>query len=223
MRKLLMGAIGVMFASCGFGQLDSYTVTITTSRAASIQADQIQFSVYVDAPMTSSLTDAAAVVAGLGLKASDLSSVYTYTTQEGLKRQTVLEWAFSLTAPIGSMTSTVAAVENLAQTVAKGSSGMTVAFDVDGLVASAASQNAQNCPVTAMMADARAQAQKLGSAAGFGVGQVMAVSDASPPEDLEIADASRVSYAEFVIIGQFQNPAPVLACTLVVKFRLLPS
>lgn len=221
MRKLLPWAIGLVFAPYGFGQLDPYTVTVTASRTLTVQADQVVFNVVVDAPMTSGLSDVVAAVGSVGITASNLSSVYTTSVVAGGKPQQVLEWSFTLATAFATMKDTIMALGNLQQALAKQKSGMIVSFNVVGTQASTDLQNTQTCPVASLMADARAEAQKLGNAAGMGVGKVLALSDAGVQAPVAyLALGARIG--TFVGLASFVNPADVIQnCLVTVKFQLI--
>jgi hypothetical protein len=209
-------AICLMLAPCGFGQLDSHTITITASRPLSAQADHAQFDVVVTAPPTAGLSDVVATVASLGLSASNLSNVSNSTVQAAAAPQQVFVWTFGLSVPFASMTQTLTGLSNLQQSIVKQNPGVTLTFDVNG---TQASQTSQPCPFPLLVADARGMAQRLASAAGMTVGNLLALSDAS----------GQGSYAATIIGGFVQlsgllsvvQGVPPQVCTLTVKFQLI--
>ncbi|HLG95546.1 MAG TPA: hypothetical protein VKX49_04460 [Bryobacteraceae bacterium] len=66
-----------MAAAPALAQLETDTITVAANRQVSLQPDQIVFSVQVSAPQTASIDDVLAKIAGTGLSAADLSSVYS--------------------------------------------------------------------------------------------------------------------------------------------------
>jgi uncharacterized protein YggE len=104
-------------------------------------------------------------------------------------------------------------------------SKQTVQFYAQETRVSPALQQSQGCSQVNLVSDARTQAQNLSVAAGFSVGPVLAVSDASGPPF--IPSAVRIqTFASFLQVGAFlPSPVPIyatppLTCAAVVKFRL---
>src|ERR1039457_2549508 len=65
----------VMSASLAFGQIDSNAVTVTASRNANLQPDQVLFGVGVTSGLNVSLDDVVAALAGSGITVANFSSV----------------------------------------------------------------------------------------------------------------------------------------------------
>lgn len=60
-------------ASLAFAQLDSNSVTVTASANFTVQPDQVLFDVILTAPITSSLDNVLAALAGSGITQANLS------------------------------------------------------------------------------------------------------------------------------------------------------
>ena len=111
-----------------------------------------------------------------------------------------------MTAPIGNFKSTVTQLQSLQQLITQKKNGMSVSFSVSGTQVSAQSQQAATCSTADLLADARAQAQKMAVAAGAGVGNVLAMSGATVTQPASGA--------------LFSSPASTPSCTITVKFAL---
>src|SRR5258708_33311542 len=121
----------VMSAFVAFGQLDSNSVTVSASRSAILQADQIVVAVYVDSGLNLSLEDAVAALAGTGITAANLSSIGP-TQQYPTPPDPTVEWVFALTAPISKVNDTASLLANLQQNIAKKNNGLTMSFALQG-------------------------------------------------------------------------------------------
>src|ERR1039457_5845555 len=104
----------VMSASLAFGQIDSNAVTVTASRNANLQADQVLFGVGVTSGFNVSLDDVVAALAGSGITVANFSSV---SSQQGLvftgpvvpnppALQPMLQWNFALPVPLARLKDT---------------------------------------------------------------------------------------------------------------------
>jgi hypothetical protein len=200
-------------ASLGFGQLDPYTVTISASRSTAVQPDQIALSVYVTSGLNTGLNDVVAALPGSGITAANL---YSVSTLPYMPQQT-LQWAFALTVPLSQIGATIATLTNLQQTVAQNNSGMTLTFATGPAQASPQLLASQSCSIPDLVADARAQAQKLADAAGLPLGQLITIQSGAPgspvPEVISLIGAPG-----FPVFGGAGSTN--FNCTIVVKFAL---
>src|SRR5215813_9711645 len=186
--------------------LSDRSVTVTASRNNNVTPDQATFSVTVLSPTDSSRDDVLAIVQDAGITVANFDSVYTSIVNpfSGTPGP-VLQWNFILTAPLTGLKSTVAQLTSLQQTVAQKKNGMSVSFSLRGTQASALALAAQPCATSDLIADARAQAQKMAAAASGGVGGILAISGSAtvtPPG---------VSLFPSVVVP---------TCSLTVKFAL---
>ena len=187
---------------------NSNSVTVTASRPANIQPDQVVFGVEVDTGLDGTLDAAVNALQGSGITASNFNSVGTVQqyNPSGATTQSVLAWTFSLTVPFSDMKSTIGLLSAVQKSVGAAKNGISVSFSVTGTAVSQQAQQAQQCSQTDLVSDARAQAQKLAAAAGKGVGAVLAMSSG--------------------VVTTAQGNGPVTssvstpACTLTVKFQL---
>jgi hypothetical protein len=83
---------------------------------------------------------------------------------------------------------------------------MSVSFSVQGTGLSQQAQQGQTCSTTDLLSDARAQAQKIASAAGAGLGNVLAMSATAVTRPASGA--------------LFSSPASLPVCSITVKFAL---
>jgi uncharacterized protein YggE len=193
-----------------FGQAPptSNWITVTATLTANIQPDQVVFSVSVTTPTTSSLTDALNVLQGSGITAANLTGLSTVQqyNNKGLVTQTVLQWTFSLPVAFSNMKSTIGLLSAVQASNAAQNNNISISFSITGTQVSPQAQAAQQCSVVDLLSDAQAQAQKLASAAGKGLGPVLAMSSATTATQSAALASSPVS-----------TPA----CSMTVKFQLM--
>lgn len=218
-------------APLAFGQLDSNSVTVTASRGTSLQPDQAVFGVFVDSGLSSSLDDILAALKGSGITIANFSGVSTVNqpvilptgsgSSTGLPQtiQPTLEWTFGLPVALSKIAETVKALSSLQSSIMQNAAGLTLSFSVQGTQVSQQLQQSQTCVFSDLISDAQTQAQKLASAAGLGVGSILAMS--SPV----VTSVSNGNVVAGVSISRFISPivsSPLLApvCTVTVKFAL---
>ncbi len=190
-----------------FAQVTPNSVTVTASRSNTAQPDQVVFYVRVDGPLTTTQSDALSALQGSGITQANFSSVTT-VQQYGPPTQqatTQLEWTFTLPVAFTDMKTTAGLLSALQKNNAQKKNGLTISFGVQGTQVSAQAQQSQTCSMSDLMSDARTQAQKIASAAGKGVGDVLAVSGST-------------STTTSGTLGS--SPLSALGCTLTVKFQL---
>ena len=216
MRKLwLMWLAG---AGLSYGQLDSNTVTVTASRTATLQPDQVTIGLWAYSKPDTNLDDVIAALPGLGLSAANLSSVFTGLNQE-------LQWSFTMTVPFSKIKDTLTALNELSSIQRN---GMSISYYLQGTKVSPELQAAHPCPQTTLLADAQVQAQKVAAAVGMSVGAVVSMSDgsgASAPAAAFYAisnpfTAVAISGVQAVRFLSLTNSNPQPACSLIVQFRL---
>jgi uncharacterized protein YggE len=225
MRNSAFSILALASASLAFGQLDTHTVTITATRAVSVQPDQSVFALYVNSPVNTSLGEVVSAIQGAGVGASDLLGVYTQTTYVQNQPQDSLQWAFTLAAPFAKISTTVSTLTQLQQSIAE--KGLTLTYALQGIRVSPQLLESQQCTPSDLLADARAQAQKLVDATGFFLGPVLAVSSGNPGPVPSVPLAVGGSYAAVLAPGAVQAvalflpPTPATTnCAITVKFGL---
>lgn len=172
----------VMSASLAFGQLDSNTITVTASRSATLQPDQVVISVDVTSDLNTTLDDVVAALAGSGITIANFSGVnnnnyfYVNPFSPTPSMQPTIDWSFTLPVSLSKMKDTLAMLTALQKTIAQKNSALTLSFAVQGTQVSPQLQQSQVCSVSDLLSDARAQAQKLASAANLFLGSVLAMS-----------------------------------------------
>jgi hypothetical protein len=181
------------------------TITVTANRATSVQPDQIVFSADLYSDPTASRDDVLAVLSGSLLSAANFSTVRAFYQTSSSGHQTAsLNWSFSVTAPLANFKDTTAQLTALQQAVALKENGMSLSFSIYGMQTSPQAQQA--CSNADLLSDARAQALKMASAAGMGVGSVIAMSGAA---------VSQAASGGLFSTGTLQP-----SCSLTVKFAL---
>jgi hypothetical protein len=170
--------------------------------------DQVRFGITVNTGTNATFEDVLAAVQGSGLGAQNFVGLNSYNLvgPAGTGPAPTIDWSFSLSAPLSKMKETIASLTALRNAVAV--KRMTLTFNVSGPQAS----SSQPCPLSDLVADARAQAQKLVDAAGLSLGPILAMSTA----------AGTSSAAVFVPLASFLVGVPSTGspCALTVKFGL---
>ena len=221
MRKSLLILALLTFASLISAQTDSNSITVTASRTPNLQADQTVFGVSVISGLNATFEDVLGALQGSGIALANFTGVTTApyyiigVLQPASDPNPVtppappptLQWSFSLPVPLSKIKDTIGTLTTVQQNVARKNNGLSVLFQVQGTQVSAQSQQSQACVLSDLIADARAQAQKLADAAGLGVGAILAMSGAT-------SGATPI----FLYSSWFSPSTP--NCTLTVKFAL---
>jgi uncharacterized protein YggE len=165
-------------AGMAYGQSAPNSITVTASRNSTLQPDQVVFAVNVASALTNTMSDVLAAVQGAGITATNFSNVTTVQQYISSTQQYAnsLQWTFSLTVPFTNMKSTVATLNGLQLSAAQNKNGLSVSFSVQGTQVSAQAQQAQTCPASGLISDARTQAQNIASASSMTVGSILAMS-----------------------------------------------
>lgn len=234
--KSLQLPVGIFFALAASlaAQTAPRSISVTASRAYPQQPDQIVVAVALSTPLSTNLDDALAALANSGITAADLSSVRTSDiTNPGGSPNCVpgLQWIFTLGVPFTKSKDTATLLTSIRKNVAQNLPGLELQFAVQGVRLSAQLQASQQCPITDLLADARAQAQKLADAAGASVGPIQALSDHSTSPVLPVAYSIAPIFS-FVPVNSCSGTAsgssgtsfaPLPSCAIEVRFTLLPS
>ena len=228
MRRVVLAALVLTSGCLAFGQSVPNSITVTATRTIYAQPDQVVFQVSVSSGLDATLDSVVAALAGSGITAGNLSSVGSagfsgVAGVPGVNFGSPLQWTFTLPVQLSKLKDTLASLTTLQQTIAQKNSSLSMTFSVVGTQASP-----QQCSTPDLIADARAQAQKLANAAGVSVGPIIGVSDA--------ASSSLGSTAAYFIptvlfsglAGSivstplfFIAPTPPLNCSIVVTFAML--
>jgi hypothetical protein len=214
MRNVWLTALWLAATSLAFGQLETNTITIQASRSVNLAPDQVSFYITVSADPTSSLDQIVAALSGLGITASNPSSMYGANDNRGS-----LQWSFTLATPLTKMNATIASLVTLQQSMVKNNSGMSLTFQFQGAYVSPAAFQSQSCPAKDVVADAQTQAQNVAAAAGFAIGPIIAISNGSSATTTAYVanDAFAWGLPNFL----FAYTTTPSGCSLEVKFKLL--
>jgi hypothetical protein len=164
------------------GQLDSNSVTVTASRNATLQPDQVVFAVAVESGLNTSLDDVLAALHGSGITMANFAGINAALqfTNPGISPgEPTIEWSFTLAAPLSKIKDTISTLNSVQQNITKQNKGLNMNFSVQGAQVSPQLALSQPCVLADLLADARVQAQKLASAAGFTVDTILAMSSAT--------------------------------------------
>ncbi len=178
LRRLLFAFL--MSSALGFAQLVPNSITVTATRTINLSPDQVNFSVTVAAPLTTTLDQIVAAVAGAGVTAQNLSSVgpasiLVFTGNVSMPAP-MLDWMFTSQVPLAQLKTTIAMLTNLQNTIAQNNSGLSLSFSVSGLQVSQQLQQAQTCSLSGLISDAQTEAQQIASAGGLGLNGISALS-----------------------------------------------
>ncbi|HUA57298.1 MAG TPA: SIMPL domain-containing protein [Verrucomicrobiae bacterium] len=193
-----------------FGQAaaGANSVTVTATRSANVQPDQVVFTIEVNTPNDGTLDSAVAALQGSGVTAANFSSVATVQIYDpaGGSGQTTLAWYFSLTVSFSDMKSTIGLLSAVQQSAGARNNGISVSFSVSGTAVSPQAQQSAQCSQSGLLSDAKAQAQQLANAAGKALGSVLAMSSST----MTTTQSS----------GPISSTVSTPACSLTVKFQL---
>jgi hypothetical protein len=204
-------------------QLDSNSVTVTASRNTNLQSDQVVFAVAVDTPMDVALNDVVAALQNAGITLSNFAGARTGGSFGVITippppqaPPPQLEWTFGMPVAISKLPDTTATLRSVQQSIAANNKSWTMSFNVQGTQVSLALQQSQVCSIPDLIADARVQAQKLASAAGMSVGNVLAMSSGT-----SMTQQGSAVYLASTVGLLFSSPlvSPQI-CTATVKFAL---
>jgi uncharacterized protein YggE len=210
LRRILL----LQFVACFsllFAQLDSNSVTVFASRSSNQQpADQALIGASVNSSFSTSLDDVIAALQGSSITLANFVTVNTttvYTDPPNPMPVQTLQWTFQLAIPLAKVKDTLTTLGNVQQALAKKGNGIAMSFGVQGAQAATQPDPSQSCSLTDLIADGRAQAQKLANAAGLSVGNILAMSSSV---------TSAISGA-----GSLGTRVTLPNCSLSIKFALL--
>jgi uncharacterized protein YggE len=212
-----MRGLALFFAlsAVGFAQLDTNVITVAASRQLNVQPDQVTMFVTVTTNQDRTLDNVLAALPPI-ITAANFTGVSGYGTGH-------VQWAFSLTVPITNLTGMLALLHTAASQRA-----YTIDYFVQGSSASAQAAAAQQCPYPALIADARAQAGKLASAAGVTLGPIVSLvqggADGSAPAVLygsvyEVLAPGQIYGSASSFLNLLTTPR-ANSCALTVQFSL---
>jgi uncharacterized protein YggE len=210
MRTLLL----FLLAAAGAWAQTPNSVTVTASKNAALQPDQVIFEVDVDSPIDSTMDDAESALQGSGVTAANFSGVNTVQSLPvvtNAQPQIQVRWSFTLPVDLANMKATTVTLTAVQKNVASKKNGMAMSFSVQGTRVSPRLAQTQTCALADVLADARSQAQKIAGAAGLSVGAVLAVSSGT-----QTAGAITAVFGSGVLVDPVSQPV----CSLTVKFAL---
>jgi hypothetical protein len=131
MQKLPIIAALIMPLSLAFGQVDSNSITVTSSRSAtSSTPDQAIYGVHVSSGLNTSLDDVVAALQGFPITAANLVALNQYSVFTGVTQTQMLDWWFTFTGPFAKTKDTIATLAGLQANIAKNSPTMTMSFSI---------------------------------------------------------------------------------------------
>jgi uncharacterized protein YggE len=214
-------SLSITFALGGTtGRPGPNSITITATRTSNTPPDQALIAINMTSAPTASLDDITAALSGAGITGATFTGISTTTIYVANGNQTVpqsvLQWSFSLTAPLASLKSALAPLVAAQQTIAKQNSGLALSFYIEGAQVSAQAHQAQPCSQSDLMSDARTQAEKVAVAAGVTAGPVLSISDSGSQTALPNYIASDFLLG---VVTSVLYTAPA-SCSLTTQFQL---
>jgi uncharacterized protein YggE len=191
----------VISAAPAEAQLANNTVTVTASQISSAQPDEAVFSVNVSSGADTSFDDVVAAVSGVGITAADLVGIGNPPFTNRLPATAFLYWGFQLVVPISKLKDTMAALTALEKTISQ-NGVLTLDFTMGGTRASG--QQTSACNLAGLVAQARAQAQDIASAAGLNAGVIVGLTSATSNGTLLGCSLT----ARFALGAMFGQPGP---------------
>ena len=177
-----LGCLALLVLSARmFGQVSANSVTVTASRSATVQPDEVYFAVFVSSGADKNLDDIVGALKGTGITAANfvrLTSLFQPVGPTAPPHQS-LQWTFQILVPLAKLKDTTAAFAALAQSLQQQNNGLSLTFAVQGTAVSP--QQTPSCKLADLIADARAQAQQLTSAAGVTPGMIQSLIAATSP------------------------------------------
>jgi uncharacterized protein YggE len=214
-------------ASLGAAQLDPNTVTVTAVRTLTVQPDQVVFLVNFLTAQDSGLDDVLAKLKGTGITAAQLAGVGSaeFARTNGRSNPVSL-WSFILPVSFDKMQDTMKALLQAQSAAGSQTGGQALTFSTAGVRISPEQQAAQQCPLPALVSDARRQADAMAAAAGMRTGAIVSVSDGSSVDGVTLlADPTTALRADFLVglvTSSFSAGTPQPVCSLTIQFKLLP-
>ena len=208
------------------------SISITASRALTLQLDQIALSLSVTSGVNSGLDDVTAALQQAGISGVALNSVYTNQAilVNGQQPQSQLQWSFMYTTPLSKLKDTISTVLAAQQTLAKASPPLGLGLNQAAPQVSTDVVDSASCPNPDLVKDARAQAQKVAAAAGVSSGTILSLSNgAGAAATLGLANrlgdfsfVNGAGYAGF-LLGSISvyPPTQGVTCSMTVAFQLL--
>jgi uncharacterized protein YggE len=212
------------FARVSAAQLQDNTITVTVSSGPTIQADAVGFFVRVETPLTATLDDVLAQLKGSAITAANLSYVSTSFDSSGPQA----DWSFTLTVPFSRFKETTAVLAKLSAGSIDQNGGQAITVSVSGVQMSDDAR-ARQCPLPALVSDARKQADIMAASAGMKAGAIVSISDGSSVDGEQISVPYVLGFASPAYgtgsvtpggfyTGQVRVVSP--ACLLTVQFKL---
>jgi len=202
----------VLFAPLLLGQLDTNSVTVTASSSATLQPDEVVFSIQVGSGVTATLNDIVAALQGTGITSANFTGINSVQEVSGALPPMPMEiWLFTLAAPLAKIKDTVAQLTGVQQMITKQNNGLQMSFSVQGTQVSQQLQQSQPCVLSDLLANARTQAQNLASAEGFTLDVIQAMS----------STISTSVSGQGQGFSSFRLGAAAAPCTVTVKFGLV--
>jgi hypothetical protein len=222
MRRQLLFLLAV--AATASAQTDTSTITIGASRNVVVTPDQVVYRVIVETDLPAGLAEATALVADAGVTATDL----LYTSSFG----NTVAWVFEHSVPLSAMKSTNLALAKLIQQTASPGGTPSIRYLVTSLRTTPAAQS-QACQLSALVSDARREAERLTAAVGGHVGAIVGLSDQPQVSGIISSDPVGIPYPGDIVPVLVPTGAsrydPLTSastfrtrCSMVVQFRLLP-
>jgi hypothetical protein len=151
------------------------SITIATTDPLPTAPDQAIVTIYVMSGASASLSGIGNALTAAGITGATLTGIeqqFSYNDPVPGTQPMGLIWTFTDIIPLTQLKATLAQLTSAGQTISQGNSGLSLTFGASGLSFS----QPPACSETALLAEAKTQAQNVAGAAGVNTGPVLSVS-----------------------------------------------
>jgi uncharacterized protein YggE len=164
MRLQLLFLLAVAATAMAQTDTDTNTITITASRNVAVAPDQAVYTLSLTTDPSAGLSDATALVAEAGITTTEL--LYA------ISNETTVTWVFRHAVPFSSMKDTNLTLAKLVKQVPSPGDLPSIFYSITSVLRSQGAQS-QACPLSALVSDARREAERLATAVGSHVGAIV--------------------------------------------------
>ncbi|MBV9744390.1 MAG: SIMPL domain-containing protein [Acidobacteriia bacterium] len=206
----------------GSTQSGTNSISIVATRPNPATPDQTTVNISVTSGVSATLDTITGALSTAGITGFTFDGVNTYSvTQPSGTQQATLRWTFAETIAFTNLKTTLSQLSAAAKNFGGQNSGLGLAFQAGGVSIS----QTPACPEAGLIADAKAQAQKVAAAAGVTAGPVISLNMANAGGSYSPAYGESFSFISGVFTTGLIFPAPISistpSCTLTARFQLL--
>lgn len=197
------------------------SLTITTTDPLPTAPDQAIITIYVTSGGSANLSDISNGLAAVGITGVTFGGIYDEIASTP---PTSVVWTFTETIPLTQLIDNLAQLAAAGQTIAQGSSGLSLTFGTSGLSFS----QPPACSQAELLSEAKIQAQNVAAAAGVNAGPVLSLSTqgyGTAPALLAVSGQLGAAVSSSGIYDPYYSvpsvPVQTPTCSLTAQFQLL--